>query len=78
MQATHFGQLYDLAHGRRLDGPWLRRVLAQRQMSSGLVIVGKVGGQDATEMAFIENDDVVETVSPYRPDKALNIGILPR
>jgi hypothetical protein len=47
-------------------------------MSSGLVIVGKVGGQDATEMAFIENDDVVETVSPYRPDKALNIGILPR
>jgi hypothetical protein len=29
-------------------------------------------------MAFIENDDVVETVSAYRPDKALNIGILPR
>src|ERR1035441_7574308 len=47
-------------------------------MSSGLVIVGKVGGQDATEMAFIENDDVVKTLSAYRAHKALNIGILPR
>src|ERR1019366_5482674 len=47
-------------------------------MSSGLVIVGKVGGQDATEMAFIENDDGVKTLSAYRAHKALNIGILPR
>ena len=42
------------------------------------MVVGKVGGQNSTEMAFIEDDDVVETVSAYRPDKALNIGILPR
>jgi len=65
VETTDFGQFHDLAHALRLDGPRLRRVLAQGQVSSGLVAIGKVRGQNSTEMAFIENDDVIETISPY-------------
>jgi hypothetical protein len=30
-------------------------------MSPGSVVIGKVRGQDSTEIAFIEHDDVIET-----------------
>jgi hypothetical protein len=47
-------------------------------MSSRPVVVGKVRGQDATEMVFIDDDDVVETLASYRAHKPLDVGILPR
>jgi hypothetical protein len=78
MEAAHFWQLHDLAHGWRLDASRLWHVLAQRQMSSGFVVIGKVSGQDATEVAFVEDNDVIKTFSSYRAHKALDIGTLPR
>ena len=28
-------------------------------------------------MSFAENQDMIQTVAPERPDQALNIGVLP-
>jgi len=48
MKTADLRQLYDPARLWWLDGSWLRRVLARRQMRSGAVAVGKVRGHDST------------------------------
>ena len=71
-------QFDDLAHARRLDRPWLGRILAQREMRARLVIVRKVSFQNSMEMALAEDDHVVETFSTYGAHQAFGIRILPR
>jgi hypothetical protein len=41
MQTTDFGNLHDPARLRGLDGPDVRRILVEREMSAGPVIVVK-------------------------------------
>jgi hypothetical protein len=77
METADFGKLDDLAHTGRLDGPRIRRVLAEREMSSRFVIVGKVSGQNPTEMLPTEDNHVIETLAAYGFHKAFSIGILP-
>mgnify|MGYP005638109061 CR=1 FL=1 len=67
----------DVARVRRVNGSWLRALLAQRQMSSRRVVVRHVGAKHTIQMSLVENDVVVETVSPDRPDEPLHVGILP-
>ena len=43
METADLRQRYDLAHGWRLNGSRLRRVLAQGQVRSRTMIVGEVG-----------------------------------
>ncbi len=47
MQATDFGNLHDPARVGELDGPGVRRILVEREMSASPVIVLEVAGQDA-------------------------------
>ena len=63
VQTADFRDLNDVAHAGRLDGPRLRGVLAEREMSSRFVIVGKARGQDLTEMLLAEDDYVVKAFS---------------
>ena len=67
----------DVARVRRVNGSWLRALLAQRQMRSRGVVVGYVSAKHATQMSLVENDVMVETLSANRSDQALHIGILP-
>lgn len=46
-------------------------------MRSRRVIIGKVGSQEPREMAFVQNDDVIEALPAYGADQAFDIGILP-
>src|SRR5437870_12262503 len=78
MQATDFGNLHDPARLGELDGPDVRRVLVEREMRASLVIVGEVAGQDAAQVAFAENQNVIQTLTPDRADEPLREGILPR
>ena len=41
------------------------------------VVVREVTAQQASEMPFVEHDDVIEAFSSNRPDDALGEGILP-
>jgi hypothetical protein len=55
MQATDFENLHDPARVGELDGPDVRRILVEREMRARPVIVGEVAGQDAAQVAFVEN-----------------------
>ena len=46
-------------------------------MRARLVIVGKISGQDAAQVSFTEDENMIETLSPYRADEAFREGILP-
>ena len=77
VQTTDFWDLDDVAHAGRVNGSRLRSVFAEGEMGSRFVIVGKMGGQDSTEMLFAKDDHVIETLSAYGSHKALSVGILP-
>src|SRR2546427_12665980 len=71
MQATDFGNLHDPARVGELDGPGVRRILVEREMSASPVIVLEVAGQDAAEVSFAENENVIQTLAPDRPDEEM-------
>ncbi len=50
---------------RWFDGPRVRRIFVQGQVSPGTVIIVHVGSKDSTQMAFTENNDVIQTISAY-------------
>ena len=77
MQATQVGNLHNPARRGELDGPDVRRVLVEREMSASLVIVPEVVGQDAARVPFAEDENVVQTFAPDRTDQALGERILP-
>ena len=56
----------------------VRRILVEREMCASPVIVEEVAGQDAAQVAFAENENMVQTLAPNRTDEALCEGILPR
>ena len=68
----HFPEFWWL-HGARI---WTVHV--QRSVNPPAMIVLKVAGQDAFQMAVVDDDDVVETRSPDGADLALDVGVLPR
>ena len=78
MQATDFGNRHDRAQLRRLDWPRVGRILVEREVSSCAVIVREVAGQDAAQMAFAQDEDMIQTLAPDRADEPLREGILPR
>src|SRR5437588_6169795 len=78
MPATDFGNLHDAASLWELDGPDVRRILVEREMRASPVIVGEVAGQDAAQVAFAQNQNVIQTLAPDRADEPLREGILPR
>src|SRR5882724_9509655 len=78
MQATDFGNLHDPARLGELDGPDVRRMLVEREVRASPMIAGEVAGQDAAQVAFAENQNVIQTLASDRADEPLRDGILPR
>jgi hypothetical protein len=78
VEATDFAKRHDPAHLRSFDGPQVRRVLVERAMGSGAVIVREARGQNATQVPLAENGDIVEALSPHRADGPFHERILPR
>src|SRR5258708_12403645 len=46
-------------------------------MGSHIVIIVCVGSQNATQMCLAPNDDMIETLTPDRPDQPFGKAILP-
>ena len=78
MQTPDLRNRDDWAEFRRLDWPSVRRVLVEREMSSSAVIVREVRGQDATQVAFAQDDDMIEALAPHGADDPFRKRILPR
>jgi len=70
MQATDFGNLHDPARLGELNGPDVRRIRVEREMSASPVKVREVAGQDAAEVPFAENENVIQTLAPDRAGRA--------
>src|SRR5205823_11846384 len=77
MQATDFGNLHDPARLGELDGPEVRGILVEREMRASPVIIGEVAGQNAAQVAFAENQNVIQTLALDRADEPLGERILP-
>src|SRR3989442_4350807 len=52
-------------------------IAVESLMRARRVVVGEVPAQQASEMPFVEDDDVIEAFPSNRPDDALGEGILP-
>ena len=63
VEATDFAKRHDPAGSWPFDRPPVGRVLVEREMRSCAVIVREVRGQDATEVAFAQNEDMIEALA---------------
>ena len=77
MQPADNWHLDHSAKLRRLDLPLDRRVLVEREVGSEILIVIDVRSQLAFQRSFVEDDHVVQALSPDGTDQALRERILP-
>jgi hypothetical protein len=77
MQATDFWDLHDLVHLRRLDGPSVGRILLERKVRSCAVVVREVADQDAVQVPFAQNENMIQALAPRRADEPFREGVLP-
>ena len=77
MESADVGARHDPTNASRVDCARLGRVLGQCEVRSGAVVVREVGPKDPPQMSLVDDDDVVQTRAPDRPDDALDVGILP-
>ncbi len=77
MKSADLWKRYDLATAERLHRPSVGRILVQRQVTSGAVIIVQVGYQDSPKMVFVQDDDMIETFAPDRTDDPLDVRRLP-
>ena len=61
-----------------LNGTRKRRIFVQRQVRSTFIVIILVAAQQSPEMAFAEDDHMVEALTSDRPDEPLCISVLPR
>ncbi len=62
----------------KLHKPRFRRVLGQREVGPGFVIVHHERFQVPIQTGLVENDDVVQALAANGADDALHVGALPR
>jgi hypothetical protein len=75
MKTADFGNLHDHAHLRSLDWPPIWRILLEREVSSRRVIVREVARQEPAQMAFAQDEDVIEALAPDRADEPFREGV---
>jgi hypothetical protein len=62
VEATDFAKRHDPAGLRPFDGPPVGRILVEHEMRPCAVIVREVRGQDATEVACAQHEDMIEAL----------------
>ena len=67
VEATDFANRDDPAECRPLNWPAVGCILIEREVSARPVIVGEVAGQDAAQVSFAEDEDVIQTLAPIEP-----------
>ena len=78
VQAADFANWHHVSQLRRLDRPPIRRILGEGEVGPGAVVVLEVSGEDVSQVALAQDEDMAETLSPDRADQAFGEGILPR
>ena len=78
MQATDFRDGDDSSDAAMLNRAGVGTILVERKMRASALVIIDVRGQDAAQMALVEDHDVIQTLATYRSDEPLNVPILPR
>jgi hypothetical protein len=60
-----------------LDGARVRCILAKRDMSARVIIVGGEFRKNPPKMLFVDHDQMIGALAPDRPDHALGMAVLP-
>ena len=68
MQSPEFRDGYDLAFLRWFEDPWCLDNSAPMKGASGIGGNLEIGFEHSSEMSFIVDNDMIQTVSPYRTD----------
>ena len=55
-----------------------RGILGQGSVGSQLIVVACIAGEDAAQVYFAEDHDVVQALSPDRANEAFDVPVLPR
>jgi len=72
MESAEVRNRHDTLPGRRLEGAWVRAVLVQRLMGARGIVVGQVRSQQPMEVPLVQDQEVVEALSPDRADDPLD------
>ena len=76
MQSAEQRKLGHISHLGRLDGARFWRILVERQMRAGaVVIVGYAGAEHPSQVTLVHHDDVVQQLSPKCPDDTSKITV---
>ena len=78
VQATNLGDRHDSARRLGLLRPWLGRVLVQREVRAGPVVVLGVPVHEPASVSLVQHDHVVEQLPAERADESLRRRVLPR
>lgn len=78
MQTADLGDGDDPSDPARLDRAGVGAILAERKMRPHSMVVVGVRGEDAAQMAVVEDHDLIETLATNRTDHALDVSVLPR
>src|SRR5262249_45993659 len=76
-QSADFGDLDYNSRLGRLYCSRLRRILGKREMMPGAMIICEVTFQDAAQVPFPKDDDVIRALSTNRSDESFDIRTLP-
>jgi hypothetical protein len=74
MEAADHGRLDDATPVGMLHRSWLRGVLVEGEVCSGVVVIEEVATEQATQMILIQDDDGIEAVAAQGPDEAFGAG----
>ena len=77
MQATDLWDGDDLSDPAWHDRARVGAILVERKMSASALVVVDVRGEDAAQMALVEDHDVIQTLAANRTDHALDVSVLP-
>ena len=77
MKPAYLGERDDVAVVWCLNRACDWAVHLKGQMRSGSIVIRDVIGNDSPEMGFAEDDDMVQTLSPYTAVESFRIRILP-
>jgi hypothetical protein len=75
MEAADQGYLHDRPPIWTLHESGLWRVLLQREVGSGVVVVEEVLLKHATQMMLVQDDEVIEALPAQGADETLHAGI---
>ena len=77
MQAANIRELDDCAAIVRLHWSRVGTIHVQRQVCTPTMVVVEVPGENVPQVAFVQDNDVIEAVSPDATNQAFDVRILP-